>query len=212
MLVRHGESGPFGDDLDHPFVDGHIDPPLYDPDGFEQAERIADRLIATGERIAAIYVTTLQRTQQTAAPLAGRLGLEPRVVADLREVFAGEWEGIVPFKIEDRDPIAAELLTRQRWDVIPGAESAEDFAARVRRGVETIAAAHADELVVAVVHGGVINQIMNLASGQEGFRFMGADNASISHLVIDRDRWIIRCFNDTSHLDPRFSTASEPIT
>lgn len=210
--MRHGASGPFGEDIEHPWMDGHIDPPLDEPEGSAQAAQVAARLVATGERIAAIYVTTLRRTRETAAPLAERLGLRPVVEPDLREVCVGEWEGVVPFKIADRDPIAVELMTRERWDVIPGAEPGEVFRARLRRGIERIASRHPDQLVVAVVHGGVINEVMNVAAGTEGFRFMGADNASISHLVVDGDRWIIRCFNDTSHLGPTFGTAPEPIT
>ena len=69
LLVRHGESAPAHPDRPFPMVDGHGDPPL-DPVGHEQAERLADRL--QHERIDAIYVTTLQRTYQTAAPLASR--------------------------------------------------------------------------------------------------------------------------------------------
>ena len=174
---------------------------------------MADRLVATGERISAIYVTTLTRTHQTAAPLAERLGIEPRVEADLREVFLGEWEGgLLRQKIVEQDPIAVQMHDEERWDAIPGAEPTDEFEARVRAGIERIAAAHPDQLVVAVVHGGVIGQVMNIASGTRGFRFNGADNASIHHLVVDRERWVIRCFNDTSHLSPRFSTAPEPLT
>ena len=99
----------------------------------------------------------------------------------------------------------------QRWDAVPGAESTESLAARVHRGITAIAAKHANELVVAVVHGGVSGEIVNIATGGSGFSFVGADNASISHLVVDGDRWIVRCFNDTSHLSPRFSTAAEPL-
>jgi probable phosphoglycerate mutase len=60
----------------------------------------------------------------------------------------------------------------------------------------------------------VIGQIMNVASGSQGFAFTGVDNASISHLVITEDRWIVRCWNDTTHLRARFSTAGEapPLT
>src|SRR5688500_10576509 len=90
LLVRHGESAPADPDKPFPLVDGHGDPPL-DPVGEEEAERLANRL--AGERIDAIYVTSLCRTAQTAAPLAKRLGIEPRVEPDLREVFLGEWEG-----------------------------------------------------------------------------------------------------------------------
>jgi probable phosphoglycerate mutase len=213
LLVRHGESAPFVDGQPFALVGGHSDPPLHDPDGLEQAEQVADRLIATGERIAAIYVTTLTRTHQTAAPLAARLGIEPIVEPDLREVYLGDWEGgVFRRKIADQDPVALQMYAEQRWDVIPNGEPVEDFDARVRAGIGRIAAAHPDELVVVVVHGGVIGQIMNIAAGTQGWTFNGADNASIHHIVVDGDRWIIRCFNDTSHLHPTFSTAPEPLT
>ena len=93
LLVRHGESIPSRDDPPFPLVDGQGDPEL-DPVGHEQAERVADRL--EHEDISAIYVSTLQRTAQTAAPLAARLGITPRVEPDLREVGLGDWEGTVP--------------------------------------------------------------------------------------------------------------------
>jgi probable phosphoglycerate mutase len=214
LLVRHGESQPYVEGRPFPLVDGHADPALA-PEGHEQATLVADRLTATGEQISAIYVSSLQRTHQTAAPLASRIGIEPRVERDLREVFLGEWEGgELRRKVIDGDPIAVEMFARGRWDVIPGAEPAEMLEARVHGAIGRIAAAHPDQLVVAVAHGGVIGQVINLAVGASGFGFTGADNASISHLVITEDRWIVRCFNDTSHLRDRFSTAGEapPIT
>ncbi|MEY2959153.1 MAG: hypothetical protein RLZZ01_1721, partial [Actinomycetota bacterium] len=212
LFVRHGESAPYVEGKPFELVGGHADPPLH-PDGRIQAQQVADRLVATGERIAAIYVTTLTRTHETAAPLAERLGLEPLVEPDLREVFLGDWEGgLLRQHVLDGDPIAARMYAEERWDVIPGAEPVTEFDARIRAGVARIVAAHPNQLVVAVVHGGVIGQIMNIAAGTTGFRFNGADNASIHHVVVDGDRWIIRCFNDTSHLSPRFSTAPEPLT
>ena len=65
-------------DAPFPLVDGRSDPALA-PEGREQAERVAARLAAAG--IDAIYVTTLRRTAETAAPLATRLGLVPAVEA-----------------------------------------------------------------------------------------------------------------------------------
>lgn len=211
LLVRHGESAPHVEGESFPLVDGHGDPPLA-PDGVRQAEQTADRLVSTGERISAVYVTTLQRTRQTAAPLLGRLGQEPIVEPDLREVFLGDWEGgEFRRRVADGDPIVARMYAEQRWDVIPGGEPVADFDRRVRRSIERIAAGHRDELVVAVVHGGVIGQVINIAAGTSGFAFLGADNASISHIVVEEHRWVIRCFNDTSHLSPTFSTAAEPL-
>jgi len=209
--VRHGESAPHVEGQTFTLVDGHGDPPLA-PEGELQAQQAAARLIATGERIAAVYVTTLRRTHQTAAPLLAELGIEPIVEPELREVFLGDWEGgEFRRRIADGDPVALRMYQEQRWDVIPNGEPLEQFAARVRRGIERIASAHPDEVVVAVVHGGVIGQVINIATGAGGFAFTGADNASISHVVVDGDRWVVRCFNDTSHLHPTFSTAAEPL-
>ena len=50
-----------------PLVDGHGDPELH-PNGEQQAIAVGERL--KHEKIDAIYVTSLQRTVQTAAPLA----------------------------------------------------------------------------------------------------------------------------------------------
>src|SRR5690606_8615999 len=150
---------------------------------------------------AAIYVTTLRRTVQTAAPLAERLGLELRVEPDLREVYLGDWEGGAFRKhVAEGHPLALRMYAEQRWDVIPGAEPADRFASRVRRAITRIAAAHADQTVVVVSHGGVIGQVLGDAVAARGFAFTGSDNGAISHVVVTPDRWILRCYNDTAHL------------
>jgi probable phosphoglycerate mutase len=210
LVVRHGESAPARLDRPAPLADGHSDPELADV-GREQAARLADRL--QHETIDAIYVTTLRRTVQTAAPLAERLGLEPRVEPRLREIYLGEWEGVAFRKyVAERHPIAVQMFLEQRWDVIPGAETNDAFATRVRAGLEAIIAAHQGQRVVVVVHGGVIGQIMSLVTGASVFSFIGADNASISQVVAMPQPWVIRRFNDTAHLDPVLSIAPEPLT
>lgn len=198
LLVRHGESMPFVEGEPFALVDGHADPALY-VDGEEQARRVGERLAA--EDIAAIYVTPLKRTAQTAAPLAQRLGIEPHVEPDLREVHLGEWEGGGLRKhARSGHPLIVQIFAEQRWDVVPGAEPTDDFNARVRAGIERIAAAHPDETVVAVVHGGVIGSVLSQASGAKGLAFAGADNGSISEVVVMADRWVVRRYNDTAHL------------
>jgi probable phosphoglycerate mutase len=199
LLIRHGESAPA--DLSQPFplADGHGDPEL-DPNGREQAERLAQRL--AGTPIDAIYVTTLRRTAQTAEPLAKRLGLTPLVEPDLREVHLGDWEaGLYRKMVAERHPVAQRMFAQERWDVIPGAEPADVFAGRVGAAVRRLAAAHPDQRLAVVAHGGVIGQALALAAASRPFAFLGADNASISRLVVAGDRWIVRGFNDTAHLD-----------
>jgi 2,3-bisphosphoglycerate-dependent phosphoglycerate mutase len=210
LIVRHGESAAARVDQPAPRADGHSDPPLA-PEGVEQAGRLAERL--AHEHIDAIYVTSLQRTVQTAAPLARRLGLEPAVEADLREVFLGEWEGVAFRKyVAEGHPTAVQMFLEKRWDVIPGAESNDVFAGRVRAGMERIIARHPGERVVVVVHGGVIGQMMSLASGAPAFSFIGADNASVTQIVAMPQPWVIRRFNDTAHLDAAFSIEPVPLT
>lgn len=193
-------------------VEGHSDPPL-DPVGERHAEQVAARILASGERITAIYVTTLRRTHQTAGPLARALGIEPKVERDLREVHLGEWEGGGLFRkhVSEGHPLALQMIREGRWDVIPGAEPAEALEARVRAGIGRIAAAHPDETVVVVAHGGVIGQVFAIAAGaRSAFAFAGADNGSISHIVVTAERWSIRRFNDTGHLGQAFTETAQP--
>ncbi|WP_157419760.1 histidine phosphatase family protein [Actinomadura kijaniata] len=199
LLVRHGASRAARADAPFPLVGGHADPELA-AEGHRQAERVCARL--AGERLDAVYVTTLRRTAQTAAPLVRRLGIEPRVEADLREVHLGAWEGGLFRRMVAEDaPEARRLWAEERWDVIPGAESNEALAARVRRGIDRIAAAHPGGRVAVFTHGGVIAQALSLAAGARPLAFLGTDNCSISELVVIGERWSVRRFNDTAHLD-----------
>lgn len=205
ILVRHAESAAAVEGEPFELVEGHGDPPLSE-DGREQAELVCERLAA--EPIDAIYVSNLQRTSQTAAPLARRLGLTPIVDRDLREVYLGEWEsGLFRKKVVERDPIAVRMAQEERWDVIPGAEPAADFGRRTRDVVQRIAAAHPDQRVAVFAHGGIIGEMMSQATRSRPFAF-SPDNTGISQLVVAPDRWIVRRFNDTSHLDVPLTTTA----
>lgn len=199
LLVRHGESAPARVDQPFPLVNGHGDPELA-PDGVAQAALVAHRL--ADAHIDAIYVTQLRRTAQTAAPLAARLGITPQVCEDLVEVHLGEWEaGLFRKHVAENHPAAVRMRETERWDAIPGAESMEHLSERVRRGITAIAATHPDQRVAVFTHGGVIGQILAQAAASRPFAFVGADNGSLSTIVVTDGRWIVRGYNDISHLD-----------
>ena len=200
LLVRHGESAPAVPGEPFPLRDGHGDPPL-DPVGVEQAELLGERL--RHERVDAIYVTSLQRTHETAAPLARHTGLPLIEEPDLREVFLGDWEG-GEFRVRAAagDPLFRQIWEQERWDVIPGGEPQEAFDERVWRGFQRIVTGNVDRRVVAVAHGGVIGQLLHRVTGSRRFAFSGADNASISEVVAGPDRIVLRRYNDVSHLLP----------
>ena len=199
VLIRHGESAPFDPDRPFPLTGGHGDPELAEH-GRAQAAALAERLASWP--ISAIYVTSLRRTVETAAPLATRLGLEPRVEADLREVHLGEWEGgLMRHHAARGHPAIDELRRTGRWDVIPGAEPHDAFCSRIQQGLDRIVGAHPDQMVAVICHGGVIGQLLALAIGAHDRSFSTVDNASVSRLVAAGDDRVLRSFNDISHLD-----------
>lgn len=203
FLVRHGESAPAKASEPFDMVDGQADPDLA-PEGREHALRVGTRM--ADERISALYVTTLRRTSQTAAPLAEKLGLTPELEPDMREIHLGDWEGgLFRRYTSEGHPIVERLWEEQRWDVIPGAEPMEAFSGRIRAAIGRLAAANPDRRIAVFTHGGVIGEVFAQASGATNrFAFLGADNGSISHLVVSGDNWMLRRFNDTSHLHPPF--------
>lgn len=197
MLVRHGSADPPAPDG---LIGGRSDPPL-NARGREQAAAAAQRL--AGEPVGAVFATPLRRAAQTAAAVAAGHGLEPVVVDELNEVYLGEWEGHgIHAHGTAADPEFVAMLRAQRWDVIPGAEPADDFGVRVRAGMEAVADAGADGVVsVAVTHAGVIAEALRQVTGSQPFAFLMSANGSISRVMRMPDgRWTLIAFNDTAHL------------
>jgi probable phosphoglycerate mutase len=198
LLIRHGASADSVEGETFELVEGQGDPPLSEV-GRRQAEQLALRL--AGEPFDGLYVSSLRRTSETAAPVVERTGMTPVVDADLREVFLGEWEGGLLRKMAaDHDPLFQQVMKEQRWDLVPGAESRAVFGGRLRAAAERIVATHPGGRVLVFSHGAAIGELLAQASGAEPFAFLGADNASISKLVVAPERWIVRGFNDTAHL------------
>ena len=127
--------------------------------------------------------------------------LADRREPDLREVFLGEWEGgLFRRRAVANDPVFQEIFREERWDVIPGAEPLADFDERVWRGFQRIVAAHPDQRVMLVSHGGVIGHLLHQVTGSRRFAFSVADNASISEIVAGPERVVLRRYNDVAHL------------
>lgn len=200
VLVRHGASAAAVPGTPFPIVDGRGDPPLA-PAGEAQARAVAERL--AGEGLAALFVTTLRRTAQTAAPLAEAIGMMPAVVPELAEVHLGEWEGgEYRIRAAQGDPLVWRIFEQERWDLIPGAETPDALEARVRAGVERVVRETGpDAVAAAVVHGGIVGEVCRQATRSRPFAFIHADNGSLTRLVVlPGGRWLLRSFNDIAHL------------
>ena len=157
LLVRHGET----DWNSERRWQGHADRPLNER-GREQARVLGAEL--AGRRIDAIYSSDLLRARETAEIVAAELRLELRVDPGLREVDVGSWSGLAHGEIEASDPDGFRRWQEggKGWE---HGESYEEMGERVVATVLEIAAAHPDETLVVVSHGGSIRACRAAAAG-----------------------------------------------
>ena len=157
VLIRHGETDWNRENR----FQGHADTVLNDA-GREQARALAVKLApATFD---AMYSSPLRRARETASILAERLALDVRPDASLKEVDVGSWSGLTRSEIESRFPdgFCRWLEYGHGWD---DGETYAELGTRVVSGLARIAAAHPDESVVAVTHGGPIRSALAAAHG-----------------------------------------------
>ena len=201
LLIRHGRSADV--------VPGSVeseDPPLHER-GVQQAAALAERL--RSKHIDAIYASNLRRAVETAQPLADQRGLEVVRLADLREVFLGEWErGEFRRRAAARDPEWVRAMESGRWDNVPGSEGDAAFRARVCNAVDTIAHRHQDQTVAVVCHGGVINVFLAALVGTERSHLVAIENTSITVVRGSPQARAVVAVNDCHHLyDPVLAAA-----
>ena len=150
ILVRHGQTSSN--------IGGLLDTGVPGADLTDLGRRQAEALPAAlaDEPVEALWASTLVRTQQTAAPLAGARGLTVGVRDGLREVRAGHLE-----MRGDPASVRAYLEGIFAWhdggldSRIPGGESGAEFFGRYDEVVAEIAATGAGTAVL-VSHGAAI--------------------------------------------------------
>ena len=150
LLIRHtlSEGNTLG------ICSGQLDLPLAKK-GFEQAQVLAGYL-KEQYLIEAIYTSDLCRAVQTAQPTADAFGLVGQTDPDLREVCAGEFQGVLWKKLEtDRAEAndAWQALEKGRYPLHPkGAETYEEVAERMERAIMGIVRKNAGKCVALVSH------------------------------------------------------------
>jgi probable phosphomutase (TIGR03848 family) len=163
LLVRHGTTPTTGKVLPGRAAGLHLAEA-----GQRQADVVAERLrawstappaAANGKpapkeqksRITAVYASPLERTRETAAPIAKALGLKVQIQRSLLECDFGEWTGA---ELKD-------LMKRPEWATVqrypsgfrfPGGESFVGMQARMVDAISELCRRHPGETVVAVSH------------------------------------------------------------
>ena len=198
-LVRHGETAWNAERR----LQGHIDIPLNNV-GLAQAEAVADRLQRLGQRFSAVYCSDLQRARQTAAAVMRTQELDALNDKRLRERHYGLFQGLTYAEAERQHP---ELYHRfkQREPALEFPQQGEsliDFAARVRAALQDIAHRHAHEQVLVVTHGGVLDIVHRLSTGDrlDTPRKIAIPNAALNWIEHADGQWKLLAWADEAHL------------
>ena len=152
ILVRHGQTtSNLGGLLD-------TDEPGADLTALGRNQAAALPQALAGHQIAALYASTLVRTQQTAAPLAAARSMEVQVRPGVREVSAGSME-----MLGDEVSVRTYLETVLAWSDgdldlrMPGGENGHEVYGRFDAVVDEAAAAvDGGGAALVVSHGAVI--------------------------------------------------------
>ena len=196
LLVRHGRTATTGIELP-----GRAAGLELTPEGRAQAEVVAERVAALGTKPAAVYASPLERTRQTAAPIARALGLRVRADRGLLEVDVGRWTGQQLKKLS----ASPDWGLVQRWPAafrFPEGESFAEMAARANDAVLRLVAAHRGQTVVAVSHADPIRAVVAAAAGTplDLFQRFVVAPCSVSAVLYGSMGAHVLCVNSTASL------------
>ena len=158
LLVRHGQTPTTGATLPGRAKGLH----LADA-GVAQAQAAAER-IAGLKNIAAIYASPLERTRETAKPIAAACGLKVQINRGLLECEFGDWTGA---KLSDLRKLP-EWRTVQSYPSgfrFPNGESFAEMQTRMVGAIDELVARHPGQTIVAVSHADPIKAALAQALG-----------------------------------------------
>lgn len=197
ILIRHGFSTANEADVFAGFYDAELTPM-----GLRQAEKCA--AVLKNERIDAVYVSDLKRAFHTAEPVAKALGLPLIPEAGMREIRAGEWEGITFRELTERFPEDFGVWMNDIGSArCTGGESVKEFSARILSTVAKIAAANDGKTVCIGTHATPIRAVCTAAAGLPVERMAEIPwvrNASISRFVWEDGRITAVSVDEADHL------------
>lgn len=158
LLVRHGQTPTTGSTLPGRAKGLHLA-----DTGRAQADAVAARIGAL-QGVEAVYASPLERTRETAAPIAKALGLKVQADRGLLECEFGEWTGR---KLSELNKLP-EWQTVQRYPSgfrFPGGESFTEMQQRTTSALDRLGAAHRGRTIVCVSHADPIKAAVAHALG-----------------------------------------------
>ena len=192
LLVRHGQTPTTGQSLPGRAKGLHLSDV-----GRQQAEDVAKRL-AEFPRIDAIYASPLERTRETAAPLARALKQKVTIDKGLVECDFGDWTGA---KLVD-------LMKKPEWSTVqrapstfrfPNGESFTEMQVRITTALDAIRARHPGGVVACFSHADPIKAALAHAMGThlDLFQRIVVSTCSVSALAYGSAAPVVLTVNST---------------
>jgi probable phosphomutase (TIGR03848 family) len=162
LLVRHGLTPTTGKSLPGRAKGLHLA-----DTGQKQAVDAADRIAALatdGRTVDAVYASPLERTRETAAPIAKAVGRKVQIERGLLECDFGDWTGAE----------LKNLMKLPEWNTVqrapstfrfPGGESFTEMQTRIVGAIDKVRTAHPGGVVVCVSHADPIKAAVAHAMG-----------------------------------------------
>jgi probable phosphoglycerate mutase len=197
-LVRHGET----DWNASHRLQGHTDINL-NSHGLAQAKQLAKALKKINLQFDVLYTSDLQRAEQTAKPIEILYEVTAIKHSALRERHLGALQGLTTKEAPTLEPeLWKSHLSRSLHEELRGGESIPQFASRINLVLEEMRQKHSGKTILLVSHGGALDMMYRLSSGQglETEKRVQVPNASLNWISHDGSHWKIDSWADTSHL------------
>lgn len=198
IFVRHGESEANGSGI----FAGHLDIDLTQR-GLQQAELTA-RYICGHYCVDAVYASDLRRAYYTALPIANASTGNVTKTSQLREIFAGEWEGLCFDELQSRYSESYEVWLHDIGRAHPtNGESVEQLSIRIWETVQQILHANQEKTVVIVTHATPIRTLLCRHNGLELAQMKTipwVSNASVTVIRVEDNRWTVEETGFDTHL------------
>lgn len=192
IMVRHGQTTTTGQLLPGRAAGLHLA-----ESGIAQADKAASRL-GLLPNVAAVYSSPLERTRETAAPIAKALGLRTRIAKGLIEADFGDWTGAK----------LADLMKLPEWRTVqstpsqfrfPKGESFIEMQTRIVGQLDQLVAQHRGHTIVCVSHADPIKAVVAHCSGThlDLFQRIVISPCSITPILMGRGAPIVLAVNST---------------
>jgi probable phosphoglycerate mutase len=202
IFVRHGRTPTTGTKLPGRAPNLHLS-----DEGKSQAEMIAKEIKKSsnsflGTEVSAVYASPMERTQETAKPIAKTLNLRVRTLQGLNECDFGDWTGR---RLRDLSKLKSWSTVQKQPSSFrfPNGESFTEMQNRMLKTVDKILERHPGETVVCVSHADPIKAILASAVGTplDLFQRILVGPCSASVVLYTKERPLVLTLNSNGNFN-----------